>query len=181
MLHKFLVAQWENEVKNDWTQTIKEDFSNLNLKCDLKRIQGMSKLAFKKMLKIKIKEYALDKLNASKFKHTKMDDLVYTDLEMQDYLVSGELSTEQKRIIFHYRTRMALYSENYKQNEVAKPCQICRMHTDSQAHSVVCNETMKLVKTRGNYCEIFTNNISSATAKMLEEIVNIREKQAEPS
>ena len=26
MLHKFLVAQWENEVKNDWTQTIKEDF-----------------------------------------------------------------------------------------------------------------------------------------------------------
>ena len=26
MLHKFIVAQWENEVKNEWTQTIKEDF-----------------------------------------------------------------------------------------------------------------------------------------------------------
>ena len=44
-----------------------------------------------------IKEYALEKQNTSKFKNTKMDDLVYTELEMQNHLVSGNLSTKQKK------------------------------------------------------------------------------------
>ena len=131
-------------------------------------------MRFKKQVKIKFKEYALDRFIESKFEHSKMDDLDYTDLEIQNYLVSEELSTNQKRTIFHFRTRMAEFSENYKQNDVVKPCQICKMHSDCQAHSVVCHETIKHVKKKGKYSEIFTNNISTDTATMLEEIIKIR-------
>ena len=110
-------------------------------------------MCLKKQMQIKIKEYSLDRFNESKF------DLVYTDLEIHKYWVSEELSTYQKRTIFHFRTLMAEFSENYKQKEVVKSSQICKMHSDCQDHSVVCHETMKHVKIKRNYTEMFTNNI----------------------
>ena len=133
-------------------------------------------MSFKKLVKIKIKEYALDKFNESKFKHSKMDDLIYTELKIQDYLISEEISVEEKRNIFHFRTRMASFSDNYKEGQsVGNPCSICRLHIDSQKHAVNCVETMKNVKKNGNYNEIFTNNISSDTAAMLLQIMEFRE------
>ena len=125
-----------------------------------------------------MKEYVLDKLNEEKFGHSKMDNIVHTELKMQNYLLSEDISVEQKRTIFLFRTRMAQFSENYKENnQIVKPCQICKMHMDSQAHSIVCVETMRHVKHRGNYEEIFTNNISSETANMLQEILEYRKNK----
>ena len=51
------------------------------------------------------------------------------------------------------------------------------MHVDSQNHAVNCFETMKNVKVRGNYDEIFTNSISVETAAMLEKILEFRENK----
>ena len=73
-------------------------------------------------------------------------------------------------VLFHYRTRMADYSENFRDKSPSKPCKICLFHTDSQGHSVRCAETLKKGKTVGKYDEIFTNNISKKTTIMLKEI-----------
>ena len=35
MLYKFFIAQWENPVRNDWTETIKKDLEFLKIKADL--------------------------------------------------------------------------------------------------------------------------------------------------
>ena len=72
---------------------------------------------------------------------------------------------------------MANFSENYKENTFVKPFQISNFHTDCQAHSVVCTETMKNVKSKGNYQEIFKPNISKETAVMLEEILKFRKNK----
>ena len=107
-----------------------------------------------------------------------MDNIVHTELKMQEYLLSEDISVDQKRIIFHFRTRMAQYSENFKEsNQLVKPCQICKLHTDSQSHSMVCVETMRNVRNKGNYSEIFTNDISSDTAKMLQQVTAYRENK----
>ena len=100
---------------------------------------------------------------------------MFTELAIKSYLISDELSLSQKRNIFLFRSRMADYSENYRDGtNVVKPCRICKSHSDCQTHSVSCQLTLKSVKARGNYSEIFSNNISSNTAKMLEEITEVR-------
>ena len=45
---------------------------------------------------------------------------------------------------------------------------------DSLSHAVNCFETLKRVKTRGNWLEIYTENISVETAMILSEISEIR-------
>ena len=120
---------------------------------------------------------ALDHLKSDKFKHSKMDNLVYTNMEMQAYLMNEDLSLEQKRNLFLCRTRMAEYSENFKAgSNIVTPCVVCKLHQDSLSHAVNCHEILKHINTRGNYSEIFTNNISIETAIMLLEISEVRKR-----
>ena len=78
MLYKFFVAQWEDETKNDWTKNVKCDLKDLDIKLTLEYIQTLSTWAFKNLIKRKIKEYALDKLNEDKFSHSKINNIVHT-------------------------------------------------------------------------------------------------------
>ena len=111
-----------------------------------------------------------------------MDNLVFTELKLQDYLISEKMTVKQKRNIFLFRVRMADYGENYPNRSILPiPCRMCHLHRDCQAHSVSCQETMNNIRTRGNYNEIFSNSISEDTAIMIEEILETRRKQAEPS
>ena len=98
----------------EWTEQVRSDLADLGIEEDLSFIQAKSLFSFKNLVKTKIKEYALDMLNEIKFKHTKMDDLIYTELKIQDYLVSESISLDEKRSIFHYGTRMARFAENYR-------------------------------------------------------------------
>ena len=119
----------------------------------------MSEAAFKKMVKMNVKEYALDWLNQKNFEHTKMDNLVYTELQIQDYLLDEGISTEQKRNIFKFRTMMADFAGNFSSSDNPQPCKMCFFHRDCQSHAVNCHETMKNVTAKGTYNEIFSNKI----------------------
>ena len=175
MLYKFFIAQWENPVKHDWTEKVKSDLHDLGIRDDIPHLESKTQLWFKNSVKAKVKEFALDSLNEIKFKHSKMDNLIFTELKIQDYLVSENISVVQKRNIFHFRTRMANFSENFRGQDPPKPCQVCRSHVDCQEHSVNCAETMKNVNKKGKYDEIFSSSISSDTAIMLEQILRNRE------
>ena len=177
MLFKFFQAQYDYPSKDDWTEQVKVDLKDLGILEDFSYIRSFTETAFKNMVKRKIKEFALDDLNEKKFEHSKMDNLVFTELKMQEYLLSGEITTAQKRNIFRYRTRMADYSENYPEGNTTKPCKVCHMHTDCQAHAVSCYETLKSVTKKGKYGEIFSNKISRDTAIMLEQIMEIRKNK----
>ena len=93
------MAQWEDPVKQDWTELIKTDLADLGNKPNLEEIESKSKMSFKTMVKIETKEFALDNLNLSKFKHQNMDNPIYTEWKNQDYLLSEEISVQQKRIL----------------------------------------------------------------------------------
>ena len=177
MLYKFFIAQMENPTKHDWSETVKKDLSDLGIRNDLSYLESKTQIPFKNLVKSRINELALDMLNESKYQHSKMDDLVFPELKIQDYLVAEHISVEQKRNIFHFRTRMATFSENFRGHEPQKPCQICGLHVDSQEHSVNCVKTMQNITRRGKYCEIFLNDISIDTAIMLEQIMKNRKNK----
>ena len=114
MLHKFFQAMLENPTKDDWTESVLQDLVDFDtIKADLQALGAMAKSTFKNLVKTKGKEFTLDRLNQKKFEHSKMENLVYTELKTQDYLLSTDITTEQKRQIFLFRTRMADFSENY--------------------------------------------------------------------
>ena len=54
----------------------------------LKTLKEKSKISLKIIVKIKMKENALEYLLMLKGNHSKMDKLVYTDFKLQEYLKS---------------------------------------------------------------------------------------------
>ena len=71
MLYKFFLAQWKCPSKQDWTEQVRLDLTDLGLEKNLDLIQSKSQFSFKNLVKIKTKEFALDLLNESKYKHSK--------------------------------------------------------------------------------------------------------------
>ena len=177
MLYKFFEAMAEKPIKDDWIELVLKDLSDFGITGNFKAIEAKSKDAFKKIVKIKAKEFALDQLNQMKFKHTKMENLVYTELCTQDYLLSKDFGTDQKRNLFLFRTRMASFSENFRSGDVTQQCRMCSLFPDLQSHSVNCYETMKNIRTKGKYEEIFNKNISRETALMVTQILEVRKNK----
>ena len=95
MLHKFFEAMYENPSKDDWIELVLKDLSDFGIEDDLQAIESKSKITFKETVKMKAKEFALDKLNDMKFKHTKLDNFVHTELCTQEYLLSAQFIIQQ--------------------------------------------------------------------------------------
>ena len=54
-----------------------------------------SKDAFKRLVKLKAKVYAMKILLEKKSQHSKMDNVSYRDLKMQNYLLDENLTSEE--------------------------------------------------------------------------------------
>ena len=86
MLSKVFVSQWKYPVKDDWTEEARLNLSELDINLSLEEIKRKSADSFKRMVKIKAKEYTLDYLLKLKGKHSKMNNLNYPELKLQNYL-----------------------------------------------------------------------------------------------
>jgi hypothetical protein len=109
MLYKFFITQWMYPVRNDWVHQVREDLADFNLEVDLDQLTKMSKNVFKRMVKKKLKEYSLGYLTTIKEKHSKMDQLVYPKLKIQNYLKDRKISVQAAKTLFRWRTRSALF------------------------------------------------------------------------
>ena len=119
----------------------------------------------------------MDILNESKEKHSKMDNMEYYELKMQDYLQDENISVKQARILFKYRTRMARFWENYKAGRPPQPCPVCKdvQSVDTQRHSFKCKTLTGNIEVNGNYEDIFSSQIADQTLKSVEKIEKFRE------
>ena len=80
MLYTFFEAQLRNPCKDDWTLQALQDFKDLGIPSNKEFLKKKSKNAFKRLVKIKTKEFALNQLLNLKGTHSKMDNLMYSDL-----------------------------------------------------------------------------------------------------
>ena len=173
MLYKFFIAQWENPVTGDWVLQVKNDLSDFGLSHDLSCLKARSQNSFKDLVKKKAVEFAKEKFLEKKAIHSKLDNLYYPDLELQDYLKHGEISVEENRVLLHWRLRMAKFGDNY--GEPKKLCPLCRKHLDSQETFFnSCEELKKMVKLNFKYIQIFKKT-TKEIAQTLKKINWIRE------
>ena len=95
MLERFFLTQWNFPTINDWTEQARKDLDDFGIKQDLNQIISKSKYSFKENVKIKAREFAFYSLMERKESHSKVRNIFYNGLKMQNYLQSGELTTIQ--------------------------------------------------------------------------------------
>ena len=175
MLYKVFIAQWQYPGKDDWTEIVRADLLDLGLTLKLDYLRGISKNSFKRSVKVKSRQFALDYLLKVKEKHTKMKDLNYSELKMQNYLKDPKISVEEAQNIFRFRTRSANFKENMKAKYAEILCPLCENQPDSQSHSFECSIVKEKIKISGNYEDIFNEIIPYDVSKSLMEIRKLRE------
>ena len=138
MLFSFFITQWYNPTKGDWTEIVKKDLEDFGIPCDFDDIKRKSNDAFKRIVNVKAKEYALRTLRTKQETHTKLDSLVYKEKKMQRYMLSDELKPKKKKLLFKSRTKMLDFGENYKGGRTHVMCPLCKLYLNKQELSYQC-------------------------------------------
>ena len=176
MLYKVFYAQWKHPVKDDWTIQVQKNLEDFELDMTLDDLKKKSANSFKRIMKIKSKEYTLNYLIEIKDSHSKMDNLEYPELKLQNYLRDDEIPLNEARNLYRFRTRVANFKENFKNGHqsCAIPCPLCLVQPDTQAHSLQCPEIREKIDVKGTYSDIFNEDIPSDISKTLLKISELR-------
>ena len=107
---------------------------------------------------------------------SKMKDLSYTHLKIQDYLLLKNMNLDEAKALFKFRVRMSPFGENYRGGRERKICPFCKNHPDGQEESFYCLEMKKLMDIKGNYSQIFGWTFPSELVKTVNNIHTFREE-----
>jgi hypothetical protein len=180
MLSQFFKTQWKYPTNHkDWTELVKQDLVDFGLEIDLDFIKSKSNFAITNLVKRKSKEYAWKKMMEAKFGHSKMDNLWYPELKMQDYLKSNKFTILEVRTIFSFRTRMANFGENFKNGRKQVPCPLCQSHLDSRSMAFKCPKLKEEVEIKGKYEDLYKDNIPKDLVKTIMDISEFRRNHLE--
>ena len=179
MLSTFFKTQWFNEIDGDWTRQIKLDLDAFNIPCDFEYIRAKSKTGFKNMVKIRARELALQILQNKQNSHSKMSNLYYPELKLQDcYKIEG-IQTKEVQNLFKWRVKMAPFGENFRGNNLNVVCKLCHSHLDNQSLIFQCEAIRNNMDINCNISDIYCNTIRLETVKKICEIEETREKLLE--
>ena len=176
MLYKTFWTQWQQPVKGDWVLQVNEDLEMFKIPSNLTWIKTKSKLNFKSIVKGKAKQIGFDLLSNMKEKHSKMENLQYTELKIQNYLENDQIKVDEARTLFKFRTRMMKCWGNFKGGRPPQNCPICKEHytVDTQEHSFECRVLKRMINIEGEYHDIFSNNINEKIARTVDRIEKMR-------
>ena len=93
--NKFFKVQWQRPFRGHWTLQVKQDLEDFGIHGKLEYLEGMSENSLKSLVKKKSIEFALEKFLDMRSSHSKLDNITYNELKVQDYLKSSEISTEE--------------------------------------------------------------------------------------
>ena len=107
-----------------------------------------------------------------------MKTIAYDDFQLQPYLVREDISKEQKIVYFSWRTKMALFGENFRGGRSKVLCPLCKKHEDSQERSFECTDLKYKLNINFNYNDIFCQS-STQLPEMLLTLSKILKSRSE--
>ena len=163
LIRSFFDAQRENPSERDWIQTVKQDLNDLEITLSMEEISKMSKLEFKELVKEAVRELAFKYLQQLRVSHRKAEDLVYENLNLQNYLLAGsrtQMTIHERQFLFALRTRMVDVKANFKIGQRDIRCRACSQAEESQEHILQCPELQEKEIVTGliDYKDLFKNN-----------------------
>ena len=123
---------------------------------------------------MKATEFALSELNQAK--GSKMEKTFHGKLVMQSYLKLPNMTPDDGKMVFAFRTRMANFSENFRGQSDPKQCPLCQTHLDNQQMAFNCPQIKPKLNSEGKYDGIFKTDVPVETIKNLRIIQKIREE-----
>ena len=110
-----------------------------------------------------------------KSKLSKIQNLEHRKLEMTNYLKLEDIYDDEAKAIFQFRSRMANFHANYKNNKPINHCPLCLSHPDTQQWSFKCSVLRNNITIKGNYENILSGEIDKNLAKTAKSILKYRE------
>ena len=135
MMLKVLKAQTNKPVKGDWFSTVCNDIEEFEIENTIEEIQNMTENEVKRKVKIAMKITAFKFLNIEKNRKSKILNLKYSELKIQNYFTTNKFKSKRKIIIFKARTRMLNVFHNFGQKI---KCPLCKIGEDDQKHLLEC-------------------------------------------
>ena len=184
MIHKVFKATCEHPLRNDFVQTCQKYLETLNIDMSFEQIRNMSEYGFKKYVKTQTKEAAfkhLMELKNKPGKHTKMVNLNYSELCIQEYLLDGNSNTEISKLIFKARGRNLNIKEHKRWKYEDTLCVGCNEKNESENELLSCpgfSETNEIIYEEIIYSLVFGNKVSEMVkvAKEIRKMLKVREK-----
>ena len=169
MIYKILKVTSESSVKNDFVYTCKKYMKTLNFEITFEEIEKMSKFSFKKLLKEKIQYAAFSYLEEQKTKQKKIKDIVYSKLEMQEYLVDGDRQTNVSKMIYKARGRTLDIKLHQKWKYSDTLCSGCQVNEESGEEILRCEsfgENEQKISYSWFYSSLVSEQISAGKVMM---------------
>ena len=92
------------------------------------------------------------------------------------HITAKEITAEDSKRIFAYRTRMANFGENFRGQSDPKQCPLCLSHLDNQQMAYICPKIKPSLNDAGKYDGIFKMDVPIETIRNLRIIDKIREE-----
>ena len=177
MLSKFFHTQWKKESPGDWTQQIKKDMNNLNIKCTLSELKEMSDEEYKQLIDNKVEAFTFESLMKKKETHSKMSKVSYKELKIQKYLLDKDIPTATARLVFKYRTHMLSFHKNLKGMSKDEVCPLCNSHNDDQDEMENCPVLKEKFPQIGICKTIYEEDVSTEAVDVLTRAIDYKKQE----
>ena len=182
MIFQVFQATCDTPTKNDFVNMCLKYLKNLQIKLSFHEIEIMSKFSFKKLVKEKTKMAAFKYLEEIKCKQSKILNIKYTNLEIQEYLLDGNQNTKMSKLIFKARSKTLDIKTQKCWKYEDKICIGCQDRVETGEEVLTCvglggQNVTKPVEYDWFYSED-VNRIRDV-AKVLNEKLKIRNKKIE--
>ena len=138
MIFQVFKATEESSVKKDFVFTCTKYLETLNISLSFDEIEIMSKFSFNKLLKEKVKVAAFSYLNIEKSKQEKIKNIMYSNLEMQEYLADGDRNINVSKVIYKARGSSLDIKLQKKWKYDDKLCTGCNLMEESGEEILKC-------------------------------------------
>ena len=113
-IRKIYEKQKQDPTKNDWFQLLKKDFLFIEKEIDENEIKSYSKNQYKLLIKGLIQKAAFKYFLKEKERHSKMNELSYSELRIQPYLIDNRFTKEERDLMVSLRSRCYDSKNNFK-------------------------------------------------------------------
>ena len=115
LTRRILEAQINDPTDGDFIQLVKNDFQMAGINFDINEIRNTGIDIFQKKVKAKMRDVALTYLKNLQQTHSKIKDIKYEKLKIQDYLKSPLFSNSETSLLYSLRSRTAeTFKANYR-------------------------------------------------------------------
>ena len=182
MVYKVFKATCENPLKNDFVQTCESYLKQLDINMTFEELGKLSTWSCKKLVKVKTCEAGFRYLINLKNKQSKIMNIQYSDLNIQEYLLEGNKNNELAKVIFKARAKCLELKTHKKWKYSDDICIGCGNKSETEEELL----SYRGFKDKNNdkevkYGWVFTGSVNEMfeLAKVVSRRLKLREKLLE--